>query len=113
MAWTENDTFNASVSTTELSVTGGTSTIQTNTTNGSFCIFLDLDALAAGDEFEVRCLEKVISSGTQREVWKASLTTSSEPIYVSPMIPLAHGWDFTLKKISGTDRTIVASIRQY
>lgn len=103
---------NLSVSTTELSCTGGTSTIQTRTTAGMFSVVIDCSNIAAGDEFEVRLLEKTQASGdTAREWFKASLTTSTGPTFVSPMFALIHGWDYTIKKISGTDRTFDISVR--
>jgi hypothetical protein len=36
----------------------------------------------------------------------------SSPIWVSPTLILMHGWDGTILKIAGTDRSIDFSIRQ-
>jgi len=83
------------------------------TSDGVFQVFIDLNALAAGDEFRIRLYEKVQSSDTQRLVWeKFFVGVQNEPNWVSPSIILLHGWDITLLKIAGTDRTITWSIRK-
>jgi hypothetical protein len=35
------------------------------------------------------------------------------PLFVTPPFMLGEGWDFTIKKITGTDRTITSEIRAY
>jgi len=69
--------------------------------------------MAKGDEFEVRILEKVEGTGgTQREVFSQRFTDVQSHLWFSPILPLINGWDMTLKKIAGSDRTIEASIRK-
>jgi len=112
-AITEAYTYNTSTSTTELSITGGSSSIQAQTTDGFYQLWLDLSAMAKGDEFEVRILEKVEGTGgTQREVFSQRFTDVQSHLWFSPILPLINGWDMTLKKIAGSDRTIEASIRK-
>lgn len=103
----------ASISTTEYSLTNNSTSIAAKTDDGVFQVFLDLNALAAGDEYELKVYEKVQSGGTQRGVYRAYFVgVQSEPHTVLPSLVLMHGWDVTLDKISGTDRTIGWSIRQ-
>lgn len=104
------------VSTTELSLVSGTSTLQSNTTPGIYQVFLDLTALAAGDAFRLRIKEKVASGGGQGVIVDETLSPGagpfSSPVYASPALQLMNGWDVTLVKLQGTDRSIPYSIRQ-
>lgn len=114
MAITELYSGSATISTTEISLVSGTSTTQSITTDGIYQVFLDLNALANGDVFELRVKEKVRSSDTQRIVFLMSFANAqtSQPNAATPSLILMHGWDVTIIKISGTDREIPWSIRQ-
>ena len=113
MAITEAFTGTETVSTTEWSLTTDTAGPDTQTDDGIYQVFLDLNALAAADIFEFRCYEKVLSSSTQRLVYYARpANAQATPVWVSPTLVLLHGWDMTLKKVSGTDRSIDWSIRK-
>lgn len=113
MAITELYSGTEAVSTTEWSLTTDTSGPDADTTDGVFQIFLDVSAVAAGDLFRVRVYEKVRSSDTQRIVYDAYIGgPQMTPIWTGPSFILMHGWDVTLIKVSGTDRTITWSIRQ-
>ena len=83
------------------------------TDDGVFQAFIDLSAMEAGDEFEFRVYEKVSSTATQRLVYvKNFVGTCGLPLHATPSLVLLHGWDMTLKKIAGTDRSIEWSIRK-
>lgn len=100
------------ISTTEYSLTNDSTTIATQTADGVYQAFLDLSAMAAGDEYRVRVYDKVDSAGTQRVIYEATLIGVQSQIFVTPPLLLIHGWDFTLDKIAGTDRSIRWSIRK-
>lgn len=101
-----------SVSGTELSLTGGTSSLQSITTAGVFQLWLDLNAMAKGDEFRARCYEKVdTSAGTKRVLWEATFYDVQSEIFFSEFTTLYAGWEMTIIKLAGTDRAIDASIR--
>jgi hypothetical protein len=107
-----NFTGSETVSTTEHSLTTDTAGPDTDTTVGCFQAFIDLNALAAGDVFEFRIYEKARAADTQRLAMYARFANAQgAPIYVSPTMILGAGWDMTLIKVSGTDRTITWSIR--
>jgi hypothetical protein len=113
MAITELYTGTEAVSTTEWSLTTDTAGPDVDTTDGIFQCFVDVNALAAGDQFQFRVYEKARGADTQRVVYEAILTgAQAPPIVVTPSLILMNGWDFTLKKLAGTDRTITWSIRQ-
>lgn len=113
MGFTEAYSNSATISTTEYSLTNNSTTLTAITTDGVYQLFLDLNALAAGDSFQIRIYEKVQSSGTQRLVYEAIVTgAQGAPVFVAPSMVLLHGWEMTLKKLAGTDRAIPWSIRQ-
>jgi len=104
----------ATITTAEVSLTTNTtySTANAQTTAGSTQVWLDLNALALGDQFALVLYEKVKSGGTQRKVsvWNFA-GPQSTPGWVSPAFLVRNGWDVTLKKLAGTDRSIDWSIR--
>lgn len=113
MAISEAFTGTETVSTTEWSLTTDTGGPDAETSDGVFQVFLDLNALAAGDLFEFKAYEKVLSGSTQRLVYSARFAgAQGAPNWASPSLILINGWDMTLKKISGTDRSIDWSIRK-
>lgn len=102
-------------STTELSLISGTSTLQADTTDGIYQVFLDLNALANGDEFEFRVYEKVQSGSTKRVFFIAVINDAQgadAANWVTPSFILINGFDFTLKRTAGADRTIEYSVRK-
>lgn len=110
---TEAYTYNTSTSSTELSITGGTSSIQSQTTAGFYQLWVDANAMAKGDEFEIALYEKVEGTGgTQRRMVLGRLQDVQSKLWFSPILPLINGFDFAIKKIAGTDRTIEASVRK-
>jgi hypothetical protein len=113
MAISEAFSGTASISTTEYSLPNASTTLTPRTEDGIYQLFLDLSALVAGDEYELKLYEKCRSGDTQRVVERWSFTgAQSLPLFASPSLILLHGWDMTLDKIAGTDRTILWSIRQ-
>ena len=115
MAISEPYSGSITVSSVELSLVSGTSTLQSITDDGVYQIFLDINAVANGDIFEVRVKEKITSGGTQRVAFMFYISDAPGADgagWVSPSLILLHGWDVTLVKIAGTDRSIPYSIRK-
>lgn len=115
MAISEAYSGSVTISTTEISLVSGTSTLQSVTDDGIYQVFLDLNALANGDQFEMRIKEKVRSADTQRIAWTAGITNAqgtSNAVFVTPSLILLHGWDVTLIRLAGADRVINWSIRK-
>lgn len=112
MAIAESHSGSASIGTTEYSCPNASTTLTPVTTDGIYQVFLDLSAMAAGDQYQIRVYEKCQSSSTQRVIYEAIITGTMAPTWVSPSLILLHGWDVTLKKLAGTDRTLEWSIRQ-
>lgn len=103
--------ISATIGTTEWSIGNNSSTIAALTNTGVFQPFLDLNALAAGDTFQFSVYEKIATGGTQRLLYQALVSgVQAAAGWPGPSLILGVGWDMTLKKIAGTDRTIVARI---
>lgn len=100
------------VGTTEHSLTTDTAGPDAETSDGWFWASLDITALVAGDVFQFAVYEKVLSGGTQRLIDRLYLHAGQEGQRHTYAIMLMHGWDMTLKKITGTDRSISWRIRK-
>jgi hypothetical protein len=99
------------VSSTELSLTGGTSSIQTRSTRGVFQCFIDVSDMVKADDYQFRVYETV-EPAVQRQLYECRLMDLQAESYVSPMMSLVTGWDMTLDRIGGADITVDASIRR-
>lgn len=102
-----------SISTSEISIISGTTTLQNATTDGIYLPFLDPvgAAVAKGDSFSFRVYEKVLSGSTKRLAYRHTISHANSEIIAFPSMILLHGFDFTLQKDAGTDRNWDASIR--
>lgn len=103
-----------SITNDEWSLTTDTTTLATDTTDGIYQVWLDLSNLADGDVFIFRGYEKVQSTDSQRCFLRQELAGAQGETdnLVTYSFCLLHGWDFTLYKAAGTDRTITWSIRR-
>lgn len=103
----------AIISTTEYSLPNNSITLTPKTEDGVFQVFLDLNAMIAGDQYELKVYEKVQSAGTQRLVETLVYAGAQSKAHsVLPSMIFMHGWDVTMKRLAGADRTIAWSIRQ-
>lgn len=113
MAISEAFTGTATISSTEYSLVSNSTTLASNTDDGVYQVFVDLGNMAAGDEYEIAVKEKVIAANSQDIVFKANVVgAQGSPAWVTPSLIFMHGWDVTVKKIAGTDRSISWSIRK-
>jgi len=101
------------IGTTEWSLPADSAGPTAQTTDGVYQVWIDFANLAAGDQYRVRLYEKYDSSGTQRLVEGWTVTgAQSKPLMAMPSMILGEGWDVTVTKLAGTDRTIYWSIRR-
>ena len=113
MAITEAFQNSATIGATEYFLASNSTTKTDQTTDGVFQLWLDLNAMANGDEFRVRVYERISSGGTTRIAMEWVIShAQSEPMWVTPSLIFMHGWEFSLTKLTGTDRSIAWSIRQ-
>jgi hypothetical protein len=101
------------VTSSELSIVSGTTSLQTITDDGVYQLWIDAYAMAKGDEFRIKAYEKVEgSTGTKKVFAQWTLLGAQTENFVTPSFVLINGWDFTITKIAGTDRAFDASIRR-
>lgn len=103
----------ASISTSEYSLPNDGTTLTPQTTDGVYQFFIDFANMVAGDQYVVQLKEKCDSAGTQRLIEEWILTgAQSKPMFVTPSFILGEGWDVTVTRLAGSDRTIAWSIRK-
>lgn len=103
----------ASISTTEYSLPNNSTSLTAKTDVGVFQIVIDLNAMAAGDQYELKIYEKCRSGDTKRLLDVYTFTGAQpKPLVMYPSLILMYGWDVTMKRLAGSDRTIAWSIRQ-
>ena len=115
MAISQAYTNTASISTNEYSLPNNTtySAGSVIASTGIYQCFIDLSAMVAGDQYNLKVYEKVVSGGTTRTVYTASYVgVQASPHVVLPTLVLMWGWDFTLIRTAGADRSITWSIRK-
>lgn len=113
MALSEAYSGSASIGTTEFSLPNNSTTLTPIAISGVYQLFLDLNALTATESYRVAVKEKVRSSSTQRTVFSTDIMgVQAEAVLVAPGLLLLNGWDITIRKLFGTDRTIEWSIRK-
>lgn len=101
------------ISTTEHSLTTDTDGPDVETDAGVFQPVLDLNALAAGDTFRFAVYATCRTGDTQRLAYTAEFTgVQATPLWFGPPLLFGIGWDMTLVKVAGTDRTINWRISQ-
>lgn len=101
------------VGASELSIVSGTTSLQTITDDGVYQLWIDAGNVAKGDIFKVRAYEKVEGTGGTKKVFASwTIAGVQAEIFVTPTFILINGWDFTIQKVSGSDRAFDASIRK-
>lgn len=112
MAITVAYTGTATISTTEYSLVNNSTTLASSTDVGVYQVFIDTTNMAAGDEYQIFIKEKVVSGGTQKNIYTATLDGAQGSPFVTPTLVLMLGWDVTMDLVAGTARSISWSIRK-
>jgi hypothetical protein len=102
------------ISTTEYSLTNDSTVVATQTDDGLYQAFIDFNAMTSTETYVVKIYEKAYAAATQRvcQSWTLTGAQTDSPIWVSPHLQLMHGWDITVTKTAGTDRSIAWSVRK-
>ena len=112
MALSETHQNSGTIGSTEHFLASNSTTKSDQTTDGVYQLWLDFNALQNGDEYRIRAYERISSGGTTRIAMEWTVAhAQSEPMYVTPSLMFLHGWEFSLTKLAGTDRSIAWSIR--
>lgn len=101
----------ATIGATEYSLPANSTTLAAQTDDCVLQVWIDFDAMAAGDEYRIRLYEK-INAGTARKVIDTRVSGDQSTPWVSPSLIVGDGWDVTVQKIAGTDRSIPWSLRK-
>jgi len=112
MAITEVYANAATIGTTEYSLPNNSTSLATITTDGVWTVYIGASAIVAGDEYILRIYETVLAAGTKRQLTEKWFVGDQGDIWVSPSLMLWRGWDVTMQKKVGTDRSISWSIRR-
>lgn len=106
-------TGSTDIGTAEWSMVTDSAGPDVSTTVGVFQAYIDLSAMTAADQFKLAIYEKAITGGTQRKVEEIVFTgVQAKPNAVTPSLMLGIGWDMTLIKVAGTDRSLPWRIAQ-
>lgn len=103
----------ATISTSEYSLPADTTTgVPTSQTDDALLeVWIDLSAIVTGDSFLIRFYEKTAGTGaTQRKCQEWVCNTAV--VLTLQLGYVAHGWDVTVTKLTGTDRSIGWSLRK-
>lgn len=100
-----------SIGTTEFSLVNASTTIASVATEAVLSVWIDLSAMTAGDQYEIAVREKVTSGGSQMRQVLGAPTGAQDAPFIIPGLHLIYGWDVTVTKLAGTDRTIAWTLR--
>lgn len=101
----------ATIGTTEYFLMSDSTTATYQTDDAVVQGFIDFTNLVAGDEYEVRIYEKV-NAGTATETTVWTVNGLKPDIVALPSMVLTEGWEISVTKTAGTDRSIAWSIRK-
>jgi hypothetical protein len=100
----------ATIGTTEFFIASDSTTATYQTSRVCVQFAINLSAMTAGDSYRVRVYEKI--NGSSVLTWfDATLVGAQSSPCTTPMFVLCEGWECSVQKISGTDRSIGWSIR--
>ena len=100
---TTNDA--ATIGSSEYSLPTDSTTLTPQTTDGRVWYKLDCSAMAAGDQFRVRAYETV-NGGSMLPFIERHITGLQSELVSVDLGIVSTGWQCTLKKIAGTDRSL-------
>jgi hypothetical protein len=102
-----NASGSATIGTTEYFLASASTTATYQTSDGKVQVFIDLSAMAAGDQYQITVYET--AGGSPQPVSRSYPTGVQSTLWVSEELTLSDGWEIGVKKMQGTDRTITWS----
>lgn len=106
-----NTKSSATISTTEYGLFSASTTITYQTTAAKLSGWIDFSAMTAGDTYDVFIYEKVNGSAAKL-AHSARLAGAQSELFPIPEIWVSEGYEITVKKIAGTDRSIGWSLNR-
>jgi hypothetical protein len=106
-------TDSATIGTTEYFLKSDSTTATYQTTDIVLQAMLDLTNMVAGDSYDIKFYEK--ADGTNARVfYQATVTGAQSPVvWVSPCFIVAVGWDVSMDRTAGSDRSIGWTLYQW
>jgi hypothetical protein len=104
-------TGSSSISGTEFSLVNGSTSLAASTTAGELEALIDLSGMIAGDQYQIRVVDKV-NGGTATNLWIAFPTGVQSGLFRVPPTRVNEGWDVRVKLITGSARTVAWSLKQ-
>jgi len=101
----------ATIGTTEYSLPADSTTLTAQTDDCVLQVWVDFAAMTAAEEYQFTVYEKV-NAGTARVTYRTNLVGVQSGPLVTPSLVVGDGWDVTVKKIAGTDRSLAWSLRK-
>ena len=102
----------ATISTTEYSLPSDNTSRSSQTDDCVLQVWLDLSAMTVTEEYRLRLYEK-INGGSELLVEEWSFVgAQARPGWTMPTVIVGDGWDVTIIRVAGSDRTIAWSLRK-
>jgi hypothetical protein len=102
----------ATIGSTEYFLASDSTSATYQTTDCIMQAQIDFSAMAAGDQYEVRVYEKVDGTNQKLLFPVATLTGVQAEAFTTPAVIVGSGWEVSVKKIAGTDRSIKWAINK-
>lgn len=111
MAITIGPPDSATIGTTEYFLASDSTTATYQTADCILQAQIDLTAMAAGDQYEIKVYEKVDGTNV-KAIYRSTLTGAQTDAFVAPSFLVGNGWEVSVKKLAGTDRSIKWSLNR-
>lgn len=99
----------ATIGTAEYFLASDSTVVAYQTTDCILQAFIDFNAMAAGDQYQVKVYEKVDGTNA-RPIYSAVLSGAQSAPFVTPAFVVGAGWEIGVTKLAGTDRSIAWSL---
>lgn len=102
----------ATISTTEYFLASNSTTATEQTLDCAIQLFLDLSAMQAGDTYTLKWYERVNGQTRRQFVATTTFSNAQTPAnYASSQYIVGEGWEVSLTRTAGVDRSISWSLR--
>jgi len=99
----------ATIGTTEYYLASNSTSKTSQTLDCMLEVFIDFAAMTATEEYQVKMYEKI--NTVERVLWTTNVRGVQSAPLVAPSLIVGEGWEVSVKKIAGTDRSIAWSLR--
>src|SRR5262245_11268327 len=103
-------TDSATIGTSEYYLASDSTTKTSQTDDCILQAWIDFGAMQSGDQYEIKFYEKI--NTVERSVGLGVLSGAQASPFVTPSFIVGEGWEISVKKLAGTDRSIGWSLRK-